>query len=211
MIRIQNIARENRLIRKPVCWLRFPDGQSIRVLRKRVVSIDYETFLLNRDAIILPGEDILPTTCFRVVRGAEYILELISDGKRDQVIEEQASPDVPESSIEGEDGLVDEVADDVTSTDPEQEPEVEIEAIEDDEVEVEPEEDDEEVEIEEPAEVEDEEEKDTQEDSKAILDELMELTHKELDVMLDEYGITVPPRSNKTVKAKAIISHHLTG
>jgi hypothetical protein len=185
MIRIKNIARKNKKCRTRVYDLIYPNGQKGRLRRGKEATIDYETYMLNKKAIVLPGEPMRPTTYFRVISGVEIIGK--HNGSR---LEAAEAPAIEQEPVEPPlDEIVEEPAETVDNAVEEKLVEavdsvVDDEIVDDSDKEVGPE----------PEEPESEEEN---------LDMTL-LTHKELDVLLDKAGITVPPRSNKRQKIDAL-------
>lgn len=177
MIRIKNIARENRKLRKHKCIIEFPNGRKGRLLSGREASIDYETYVINRSIIVLPGEPMQPETRFRVISGVEIIL---SRGEQ----KAESNPDVKqkkvtEPTLSKESAPIEEfkagLTPEIVEADPEEGAVVGQE-------------------LEEPTAEQDE------------MPDLYELTHKELDALMEKMGVTAPPRANKQQKIDALSS-----
>ncbi len=179
MIRIKNIARENIKVKKHKCIIEFPNGRKGRLLSGREASIDYETYVINRNIIVLPGEPMQPETRFRVISGVELIL---SRGEQ----KAESNPDVKQKKVTTPPLIKEPAPIEEIKVEPKSEPTPEI-------VEADPEEE---------AVVDQEPEEPMVEQDE--MPDLYELTHKELDALMEKMGVTAPPRANKQQKIDAL-------
>lgn len=177
MIRIKNIARENRHIKKRKCYIALPNGRRAGLLPGREVTINYETYVMNKHIMILPGEPIKPETCFRVISGVELIMDKSSKkaASKPEVNQvEEKSPDQDQASLTT-DNVKPELLDPKPLSQQEDNP--------------------------------GEERVPEMEEPKADhldIDDLHKLTHKELDALMKKMGIKPPPNANKQQKIDQI-------
>lgn len=193
MIRIRNISRENRKLRRKDKTIHLATGGYVRVMHRREVVIDYSTYLKNRAIICLPDEPYDEQTNFLVVAGVQEILSKAGSTLKEEEpvmpttitqppkdtppVEEDIAPEAEELPIEDNNADAPEQEDAEEEAVKAEEKEPEIEAIE------------------------------APKKLKITKthDELKELSHKELNDMLIEFGITVPSNSNKDVKIDALL------
>lgn len=215
MIRIRNIARETRARGRESEIIRLPDGGHIRVRDRRETVIDFKTYRLNKAKIVLPGEELQPQTCFRVVAGVEEIVR-----KMDSVNKTSESPapniSTPQPKAPKQKEPI------VDTALPQKAIELDIDTPKIPETAETPKELEETLIVEAPTGMEEPEytippnedevmEEGSQPPSTPPVDplytkeQLEECTHKQLDELLAKYDIEVPPRSNKTVKIDALL------
>lgn len=208
MIRIKNISRENHMIRKGTYNITFPSGRIGKLLIGRIITIDYATYLINRGRIVLPGEPMHESAAFRVIGGMAEIeknatpvkkpifgLRKVTPPAESVQIVEETKVEVREESIEASSPALDETLS-VTEEDVSNSKKIEPETISED------------VDVEDvppaiPAEPE------IIEGPEAVggytEEALNDLTHKELNELLDKEGVDIPRQSNKQHKIDALM------
>lgn len=221
MIRIKNIAHENRSLMSSIEKLNLPKGGFIRVRTRHEVVIDYQTYMLNKDRIILPGGNVRGKVAFRVVDGVQEIEE--KSGRREitpppTTITEPPSietPDTAENNINIQsESLGQEVIEPPGESNApigsEEDTPAEPDILASEEANEEPDIDNA---AEDPSHPDEEKDEGSQPPEMPAnegvplhsREDLEQLSHLQLDVLLKEHGIEVPQRSNKTVKIEALL------
>jgi len=207
MIRIKNIAKENRRYRSGDRYnLLSSRGGHVKLLLGRTAAIDYRTFELNRSRIAMPGEEWSSKTIFAVIGGVEEILKRENTGAiaednianiGEKIIGKEPEVIIPDSATDPAEELDATEATDVADIETTEDPEIDDEAEEQIIDKTDP--------LPDPPEtitVDDNLERVTSEYTR---EQLEGMSHKALDAILEKMGKEAPPRSNKIKKADLII------
>lgn len=221
MIRIKNIAQENRNLMSSVEKLNLPKGGFIRVRTRHEVVIDYQTYMLNKSRIILPGDSVRGKVAFRVVDGVQEIDSKSGRGTTQAPPTAIVDPPPNESPMTAEDHInnqnespgqevIEPPGESNAPIGSEEDTPAEPDILASEEANEEPDIDNA---AEDPSHPDEEKDEGSQPPEMPAnegvplhsREDLEQLSHLQLDVLLKEHGIEVPQRSNKTVKIEALL------